>query len=411
VTHVPSAASELSGGPRVRLVHVVTHPVTARALLAGQLKATRDGGFDVTVVSSPGRDLATVASREGVATVPVAMQREISPVADTVALARLIALFRRNKPHVVNAGTPKAGLLGMVAARVARVPVRVYTLRGLRLETTRGVARRTLAATERVAAGCSNRTVCVSDSLRRRWLELKLGESAKTIVLGSGSSNGVDVERFRSRSRSEAAVVRSRLGIGAGAPVIGFVGRFTRDKGVGELLAALDVIVSRFPEARVLMLGDFEKGDPVPTEVRRRLESDPRVVRPGFVGDTAEYYAAMDVLAFPSHREGFPNAPLEAAASAVPVVGFAATGTVDAVVDGVTGSLVPIGDVRGLADACSAYLANPDLRARHGVAGRERAVREFRQELVWQRWIDFYRALLAERGIAPPAGAAGTGRS
>jgi glycosyltransferase involved in cell wall biosynthesis len=394
----------------LRVVHVVTHPVTARAFLVGQLAAMRDEGFDVTVVASPGSELGAVGSREGVATIPVPMTRSISPAADAVALVRLIRVLRRCRPHLVNAGTPKAGLLGMIAARVARVPVRVYTLRGLRLETAAGAARRILAATERVAAACSHRTVCVSESLRRRWLELRLGRAEKAVVLASGSSNGIDVERFRPRSRTEATELRSRLGLKPDAPVMGFVGRFTRDKGVSEVLAAFDSVVTRLPGTRLLMLGEFEDGDAVGPAVHRRLETDPRIVHLGFVGDTAEYYAAMDVLAFPSHREGFPNAPLEAAASGVPVAGFAATGTVDAVVDGVTGLLVPIGDTAGLADACFAYLCMPAQRARHGEAARQRAVREFRQEIVWGRWVELYRRLLAERGIAPVRStAAGTG--
>ncbi len=280
----------------------------------------------------------------------------------------------------------------MIAARLAGVPVRIYTLRGLRLETATGTARRVLTMTEKVACGCAHHVVCVSDSLRSRAIDLGLVPESKALVLGSGSSNGVDADRFRPRQPHEQAEIRAELGIPDRAPVVGFVGRFTRDKGIADLADAFfGKVVERFPDARLLLIGDFEEGDPVAPEVRQRLEDDRRVVRPGFVSDTAPYYGAMDVLAFPSYREGFPNAPLEAASSAVPVAGYAATGTVDAVVTGRTGTLVPIRDRQGLANALLSYLDDPALRRAHGGNGRERVEGEFRREIVWQNWIDFYR--------------------
>jgi glycosyltransferase involved in cell wall biosynthesis len=381
-----------------RLLIVVSHPMTARILMRGQLAHLAEAGFEVAVAAAPGPDLEAVAASEGVRVFPVPFTRRISPLRDLVALARAVAVIHRFRPAVVNAGTPKAGLVGMLAARLCGAPVRLYTLRGLRLETSSGLARRLFALLERSTVACAHRVVCVSPSLRRRCLELGLAPAGKTVVIGGGSSNGVDVDRFRPAAAGEAAALRRELGIPEGAPVVGFVGRWTRDKGLDDLAEVFfSDLLPRHPDCRLLLLGAWEEGDPVPAEVRRALTVEPRVVRPGFVADPAPFYRVMDVLAFPSYREGMPNAPLEAAASAVPVAGYAATGTVDAVESGVTGTLVATGDRRALAVALAGYLDDPALAARHGRAGRERVERLFSQSIVWSAWSRLYRDELGRR--------------
>jgi len=390
---------------RPRLVYLVTHPMTARYLLRGQLLDLAGRGFEVVLITSPGPELEGLAAGDEIQIHTLPIEREISPLQDALTLVRLTRLLARLAPDLVNASTPKAGLLGLLAARRAGVPRRIYTLRGLRLETARGFRRWLLSVAERQAAGAARRVIAVSPSLRRRCVESGLAPAEKIEVLGPGSSNGIDSERFTPRPDRgrEPEALRRDLDLPPGSPVIGFVGRLTRDKGLGELLDAFERIAPAHPELRLLLVGGFEEGDPLPGTVRDRLLAHPQIRLTGFIPDVAPYYRLMDVLAFPSHREGFPNVPLEAAASGIPTVGFAVTGTVDAVVHGVTGRLVPVGAVDDLALALESYLEDPETRREHGENARQRAVSDFRQEKVWKRWRELYERLLAEEAPRRPS--------
>jgi glycosyltransferase involved in cell wall biosynthesis len=388
---------------RIPILYVITSSLSLR-LLRGQLGYLKAAGFDVTVACSPGEELADACKHEGVRTISVPMAREIAPWQDLLALWSLRKIMRQLRPSIVNVSTPKAGLLGGLAAWACGVPCRSYTLRGLRCETTTGPPRLGLILCEFVSCLCANRVICVSQGLRQKAVAMRLVKLGKTIVLGSGSSNGVDESRFApdaERSR-HAAQLRQRLGIPDEAPVVGFVGRLTHDKGISELVEAYARLRACFSELRLLLVGDFEKGDSLPQAVVRYIDSEPRIIKVGFVKDPSLYYHVMDVLALPSHREGFPNVALEAQAAGKPVVAARSTGVVDAVIDGTSGILVPVGSTGGLTEALKLLLKNTNLRTALGNAGRERVQREFRQERTWETLVQEYLQLLRAKGLFIP---------
>jgi glycosyltransferase involved in cell wall biosynthesis len=333
------------------------------------------------------------------------MDRSADPLGDVAALGRLVRVMRGIRPHIVNAGTTKAGLLGMLAARIVGVPVRIYLLRGLRLETTAGMWRGALGVAERLASACATRVLCVSESLRRLYETSGYAPASKLAVIGSGSSNGVDVEGFSPTDslRKQAAALRAQLKIPAEALVIGFVGRLVRDKGILELLDAFSSVRIAFPDAVLLIVGGDLAGDRSDAVIESRLRSSGRVVLAGQVAEPAAYYGAMDVVAFPSRREGFPNVPLEAAAAGLAVAGFRVTGVVDAVEDGRTGTLVPKGDAAALAESLKRYLADPGLRSAHGTAGQRRVRELFSRERVWRAWAGAYLEELSLKRLPLPA--------
>jgi len=380
--------SRISHSPHI--VVGITSPQTC-LVLGGRLRTLREAGFRVTLVSSPGTLLTRTASREGVESVAIPMRRKMAPVSDLLSLLRLCRLLWRLKPEMTEFSTPKAGLLGSVAAMLCGVPSRVYFLRGLKLETSTGVKRHILLAAEKVASACSHMVLCNSESLRNQALTLRVAPESKLRLLGSGSSNGVDVERFS----PGPGLLRSRLGLPPDAPVIGFVGRLTRDKGLPELVEAFDAILAARPHAHLLLVGWFDAAeDALSQDLRSRIKNHPRIHLTGYVADTAPYYRVMDVLVLPTWREGFPNVVLEAAASGIPVVSTLCTGSRDAVVPEVTGLLIPPGYPVAIREAVLQLLRNPERRFRMGEAARAWVLQNYVKERVLGLTARCYKSLL-----------------
>ncbi|MEU2348282.1 glycosyltransferase [Modestobacter sp. NPDC049651] len=376
-------ASRRRPGPgtahRGRLVYGVTASLSA-TLLRGQLGWFRERGWDVHLVISPGALAESVAAGEGVHLHPLPMERGTSLLGDVVALWRWARLLRRLRPDVVNLATPKAALLGSVAAWATRVPVRVYEMWGLRLEGARGRAQAAvLWAVERLTVLLATDVVCVSASLRDEAARRRLlGRRPRAVVLGHGSSNGVDPARWDPGFAAvDRDAVRAGWGIAPGELVVGFVGRVCRDKGVQDLLEAFRSVGDE--PLRLVLVGPVEDD-----ELGARVAAlGDRVVRFGMTDDLCPVYVGIDVLCLPTRREGLPNVVLEAALAQVPSITTTATGARDSVVDGRTGWLVDPGDVPALVRVLRSCAADREQVRSLGRAARERAITDFRPELVW----------------------------
>lgn len=356
----------------------------------------RERGFDVVAISSPGPELDAFGEREGVRVVGVPMPRRITPLRDLASLLRLWRALSELNPDIVHAHTPKGGLLGMLAGTLAGAPVRIYHMRGLPLMTATGFKAVLLTATEKVSCALAHEVLCVSHSLRDVALERRLCGPDRIRVLGAGSGQGVDARgRFDpARSAGARERVRAELGIPTDALVYGFIGRIVRDKGIVELAEAWPQLREQLPTAHLVLAGVREPQDPVPPEVLKVFERDPRVHELGFRSDTPAVYSALDVVVLPTYREGFPNVPLEAASMGLPVIATRIPGCVDAVSDGRTGILVEPRDARDLAAAMRGYALAPDLRRRHGEAGRQRVLRRFERTRVWASIAECYDRVL-----------------
>jgi glycosyltransferase involved in cell wall biosynthesis len=390
-TIVPPTASQ-RGLAAVRMVVGVTSDQTC-LVLADRLRALQAAGFAVTLVASPGEFLDRIAYEEGVRSCPIRMRRGIAPFADLCSFVKLFSLLWRERPEITDFSTPKAGLLGNLAAWMLGVPHRVYTLRGLKLESTRGWKRRLLLWSERVSAWCAHVVLCNSESLRAEAMVLRIASANKLQMLGEGSSNGVDTQRFMPGK----STMRQELEIPDDGVVLGFVGRLTKNKGVAELLIAFDEILRAEPKPWLLLVGWFDRSeDALDPYWRQHITQHPRIRPTGYVADAAAYYRAMDVFVLPTHREGFPNAVLEASASGLAVITTQSTGARDAVLAEVTGLLIPLRSPEAITEAVLELIRNPEKRRRMGEAGRAWVIEKFSRERVLGLAVEFYRGLLGQ---------------
>jgi glycosyltransferase involved in cell wall biosynthesis len=353
-------------------------------------------GYDVCVVSSPGPALERVGAEMGVRTRALPMTREISPLADLVALAHWLRVCLCERPALMISATPKASLLSLLAGRTTLVPRRLYCLIGLRLEGDRGLRRQLLTLMEKLTSWASTEVVANSPSLASRYAQLRLAPPRKLRETRPGSDHGVDTDHYSPCPPD--LDLAGTLGIDHAVPVVGLVGRLTHDKGVDTLIRAMGLLQADSLSCQLLVVGPQDEPDSAAyLETLRSMGG--HVVAVGAVEDIRPYFALMSVHVLPSLREGFPNVVLEASAMGLPTVATDATGAVDSVRHGETGLIVRATDPRGLADAVATLLGNPERASLYGTQARTWVVDDFQPPSVVRTLLAFdTREPTLERG-------------
>jgi len=394
---------------RIRVAHITTVDMSLRYLLLNQLRTLWQAGYDIAGISAPGPNM-TLIEQAGIRHIAVPMTRNFTPLADLVSLWRLYRLMRRERFTIVHTHTPKPGLLGQLAARLARVPVVINTIHGFYFhEGMPSRSRRFYIAMERVAARCSDYILSQNREDIETAIREKICSRSKISYLG----NGIDVERF-DRGRLDPQLLankRRELGIPVDAPVVGFVGRLVAEKGVIELLKAAQSVRRTYPDARFLLVGpiDHEKQDVVTPEIVQEYALSGACIFTGARDDMPDLYALMDVFVLPSHREGFPRSPMEASAIGVPCVVTDIRGCRETVDHGRNGLLVPLADVAALTQAIVSLLGDRGRARQMGVEGRRMAIERFDEQLVFNKVKAEYERLLKEKGFDVPKTLSGVG--
>lgn len=378
----------------VRLAHVTTVDLSLRFLLRNQLLAFSRAGYHVVSISAPGpwvTDLVT----DGIMHVGVpSLQRRWAPAADLVSMIRLTRIFRYLRPDIVHTHTPKAGVLGRIAARLAKVPFVVNTAHGLYGNDGPAARRHLFLLLERVAARCSDFEFCQSSEDLKTLRRLGIVAPERSAHLG----NGVDLSAF-DPDRLNRSAARDALGIAPDSLVVGTVGRLVWEKGYREFFALAEQLRSTHDRVEALAVGPLEaaKRDGVPAHIIDDLSRRGTVRFLGMRTDMPAIYRAMDIFVLPSYREGFPRSAIEAAAMGLPLVLTDIRGCREIVSDGINGFLVPPKSVDALSERVDRLIADADLRTRFGMESRRRALSEFDEARVIKDTLVVYRRLLETR--------------
>ncbi len=397
----------------MRICHITSVDTTLAILFAGQLSYKIDLGFEVWGVCSPGASVEAVRAH-GVHVHPIRMARASASPGDLISLARMIGFFLTHRFDIVEMSTPKAVLLGSIAAWITRQPTRIVTLRGAYYESMTGLKRRLCRLTDKLGCLLAHRVVTICHELGQMIVRDRLCAADKVTTYLSGSSNGLDLSRFTPTPERIAAGrrLRSERRIADEAIVIGNVGRLRCAKGTGELVDAFETLLARGRNVYLLLVGGYETVDPLPPELRLKIETHPRIINVGHQPDTENYYTAMDIFAFPTYREGFGNVGLEASAMGLPIVASDVMGVRESAPGGIAALAVPPRDAAALADALDRLIADPDLRRQLAEGGQKRAREQFARQAIWHAMLADYAKLLARRGKSlPPRAAAIVGQS
>ena len=368
-------------------------------------------GYDVVVVSSPGRELATIAERERVRTVELPMERHISVLKDMRSVWRMIKILKRETPEIVHSITPKAGLVTMMAAWVAGVPIRVHTFTGLIFPTSRGVKKRLLKTIDKLMCRFATHVVAEGNGVRNLLQQNKV--TRKPIrVLGNGSIAGVDVDFFNVDAVDSSSAMRDAAELNTSEInpekideikrfTFIFVGRLVGDKGVNELVAAFSRLSEEDGGCQLLLVGESERTlDPLKPATECIMDTNPDIVRVGNRDDVRPWLLRADVLVLPSYREGFPNVVLEAGAMGKPSIVTDVPGSNEIISTGFNGLIVPAYDSEGLYLAMKTLMNNPATARQMGVNARKNVVDKYNRKYVHQCASEFYKELVSEAGGA-----------
>jgi glycosyltransferase involved in cell wall biosynthesis len=378
-----------------KIIRITTVAMSLQTLLKGQLRYMNNH-FNIIGVSSGGPDLESVEEQEGISTIEVNMTRTITPFKDLKAVYQLYKVFKKEKPEIVHTHTPKAGTVGMLAAKLAGVPHRLHTIAGLPLLEATGNKRKLLDIVEKFTYRYATLVLPNSFGMRDIILEEKYCKADKLKVIANGSSNGIDVDHYDTSKVSKEAQdkLKEELNIQPDDTVFIFIGRVVKDKGINELVEAFDSVSKDNPNAKLIVVGPSERHlDPIDAKTEKLLDNHQQIHAVGLIRDIRPYVAISDVLTFPSYREGFPNVVLQANCMGKPCVVTDINGCNEIITDKFNGIIIPPKDTDTLKNVMHELLDNPEKLKIMASNSRQNIIDKYKREFVWEELLELYNNL------------------
>jgi len=372
-------------------------PMSLDKLIEGQL-AFMQSHYEVIAISSGGITLDAVGAKESVRVIPIEMSRKITPFKDVWALWELYKLFKKERPFIVHSHTPKAGIVGMLAAKAAGVPIRLHTVAGLPLMETRGAKRKVLNIVEKMTYACATMVYPNSFGLRDVILKNNFANKKNLKVLANGSSNGIDINCFSPSqfSNDVNSKLKKDLNISKNDIVFIFVGRLVSDKGINELVKAFKQLVINKNLVKLLLVGSLESDlDPLLPKTLNEIINSKHIISVGYQSDVRPYFAISNVLVFPSYREGFPNVVMQAGSMGLPSIVSDINGCNEIIIHNENGIIVPSKDSISLLNAMQKMFRDDELRFKLRDNSRSMITSRYEQKLVWEALLDEYNNQIA----------------
>lgn len=373
-----------------KLIRITTIPLSLNLLLQNQLKML-NVHFEVIALSSPGADLDLVSKREGIRTIQVPMKREISVWHDLLSLFRMVLVFIRERPDIVHSNTPKGSLLSMIAGFLTMVPVRIYTVTGLRYETEEGFRKQLLIYMERITCRFATHVIAESNGVHKMICNDRLF-SGRIHIIGNGNINGLDVKFWNPEhvDKSQKFFLQRKYAIENDDFVFIFIGRLVGDKGVNELVKAFKAFSNL--TVKLLLVGPMEIDlDPLEVDVLQEIETNPNIILTGFQSDVRLFLSIAHSLILPSYREGFPNVLLQGGAMGLPLISTDVNGAIDLIIEGRNGLIIKKKNVNELESAMKYMIKN--YKRFDPKLCREYVINRYSQDNYYPKLLNFYTEL------------------
>ncbi len=386
---------------KAKLIRITTVPLSLKVLLKGQHRFMSEH-FDVIGVSSPGKELEEVKNDEGIEIRAIDMSRKITLIKDIKSLWNTYKLLKKEKPQIVHTHTPKAGIVGMLAAKMAGVPHRLHTVAGLPLMEVKGVKRQVLDFVEKLTYASATKIYPNSKGLSDYIIQHKYTDKYKLRVIGNGSSNGIDTSFFSPLQVSEdqKMLLKKELKIEDSDFVFVFVGRLVGDKGINELIKAFSAFNKNENQqhSKLLLVGPLEQElDPLSPDTLKEIETNRDIISVGFQKDVRPYFAISDALVFPSYREGFPNVVMQAGAMELPSIVSDINGCNEIIIENQNGLIIPVKDSERLQKEMEKMISDRDYYEALKKNARPMIEDRFEQSVIWNAILSEYNKLIKER--------------